>query len=255
MALLHVNFASQVLGCGTSMYVILPEEKNRRKDGKWPTLYLLHGYSGDDSDWQRQTSVERYVAEQGIAVVMPCVHNGFYTNMAHGDRFWDFVSEELPALCERMFPLSAKREDRFAAGLSMGGYGALKLGLRLPERYAAVASLSGVVDLAAHVDRTLAAGEPWFLANVFGSPDALRGSENDLVALAKKHMAAGTENTLPAMYIACGTEDFLYPVHVSFRSAFEKPLKLTCKEGPGAHTWAFWDEYIQYVLAWLPVRR
>lgn len=252
---MHVNFASQVLGYNTSMYVILPEEKSRAADGKWPTLYLLHGYSGDYSDWQRKTSVERYAAEAGIAVVMPSVHNGFYTNMVHGDRFWDFVSGELPAICETMFPLSERREGRFAAGLSMGGYGALKLGLRLPERYAAVASISGVVDLAAHTRRMLATGETWFLGNVFGAPDALRGSDNDLVALAEKHIAQGTQGALPAMYIACGTEDFLYPVHASFQSAFEKALKLTCEEGPGAHTWAFWDEYIRHVLAWLPIKR
>lgn len=98
-----------------------------------PTLYLLHGLSDDDSIWLRRTSIERYVAQMGIAVVMPQVHRSFYTDMAAGGQYWTFISEELPALARSFFPLSAKREDNFVAGLSMGGYGALKLGLRKPE--------------------------------------------------------------------------------------------------------------------------
>ena len=156
MALLHVNFFSDVLGMATSMDVILPEQtmgqigmEGRASDKPYPTLYLLHGMSDDHTIWQRRTSIERYVSDMGIAVVMPTTHLGWYTDMAQGNRYWTFISEELPAKCRSFFKnMSDRREDTFAAGLSMGGYGAFKLGLRCPDRFAAVASLSGGLDAA-----------------------------------------------------------------------------------------------------------
>ena len=129
MALLHVNFFSDVLGMSMNMDVILPQEtkgqigmKGRTREGKIPSLYLLHGMSDDHTIWQRRTSIERYVSQMGIAVIMPCVHLSFYTNMVHGLPYWDYISEELPSLCQNFFPqLSARPEDNFAAGLSIGG--------------------------------------------------------------------------------------------------------------------------------------
>ena len=154
MALLHVNFFSDVLGMATSMDVILPEQtagqigmEGKASDKLYPTLYLLHGMSDDHTIWQRRTSIERYVSDMGIAVVMPTTHLGWYTDMAQGNRYWTFISEELPAKCLSFFKnMSDRREDTFAAGLSMGGYGAFKLGLRCPDRFSAVASLSGGLD-------------------------------------------------------------------------------------------------------------
>ena len=111
-------------------------------------LYLLHGLSDDDTIWLRRTSIERYVAPLGLAVVMPQVHRSFYTDEAHGNRYWTFLSEELPELVHHFFRLSRRREDTFVAGLSMGGYGALKWALREPERFAAAASMSAAADVA-----------------------------------------------------------------------------------------------------------
>ena len=120
-----------------------------------PTLWLLHGLSDDESIWSRSTSIERYVAPLGLSVVMPNVHRSFYTNMHSGYRYWDFVSEELLEKARGFFPLSSARADNFVAGLSMGGYGALKLAVTLPEQFAAAASLSGVTDAAEwRVDRS-----------------------------------------------------------------------------------------------------
>lgn len=250
MALLHVYFNSEVLGLKVAMDVLLPERPCPRPEGKWPTLYLLHGLSDDHTAWQRYTSIERYVREMDIAVVMPSVHRSFYTDMKYGMKFWTFISEELPEVCERMFPLSTARADRFAAGLSMGGYGALKLGLRRPDRYAAVASLSGAVDMVG-----MAGDEPERVSmfyDVFGTLDDFRGGDDDLVAVANRFVAAGTQ-PLPKVYMACGTDDFLYGINQRFFKTFEKALDITYEEGPGGHTWDFWDAYIQRVLAWLPL--
>jgi len=130
MALIHCDFFSEALGLSTSMCVILPEPargqigmpgSERQPSGPHPVLWLLHGLSDDHTIWQRRTSIERYVAERGLAVVMPAVARSFYTDMAHGLPYWTFISEELPAAARSFFPLSPAREDNFVAGLSMGG--------------------------------------------------------------------------------------------------------------------------------------
>src|SRR6185295_10994153 len=125
MALLRCDFFSDVLGLSTSMTVILPQQTTgqigmtgRTGGGAFPTLYLLHGLSDDDSIWLRRTSIERYVAELGIAVVMPQVHRSYYTDEAYGQPYWTFLSEELPRVASGFFRLSPRREDTFVAGLS-----------------------------------------------------------------------------------------------------------------------------------------
>jgi len=160
MALLRCDFFAETLGLSTSMTVSLPQATSAQigmagaagaEDP--PTLYLLHGLSDDDTIWSRRTSVERYVAPLGLAVVMPQVHRSYYTDEVHGNRYWTFLSEELPAVVDRFFRLSRRREDTFVAGLSMGGYGALKWALRDPDRFAAAASLSGGAELGAAAHR------------------------------------------------------------------------------------------------------
>lgn len=105
-----------------------------QKKSSYPVLYLLHGLSDDHTIWHRRTSIERYVSALGLAVVMPNVGKSFYTDMANGGNYFTFITEELPTLVQSYFPVSAKREDNFIAGLSMGGYGAFKVALSCPEK-------------------------------------------------------------------------------------------------------------------------
>jgi S-formylglutathione hydrolase FrmB len=257
VALLHCNFFSDVLGLCCSMDVILPQATSGQvgmasvaKRGQFPTLYLLHGLSDDHTIWQRRTSIERYVADMGLAVVMPAVHRSFCTDMARGHAYWTFISEELPAICRSFFPLSERREDTFVAGLSMGGYGAFKLALRCPERYCAAASLSGALDMVSLFQLRPEREPEW--ENVFGEPDALAGSDNDLFQLAQAVARSGGPK--PALYQWCGTEDELLGGNRRFRDhAAQLGLDLTYSESPGGHEWGCWDEHIQNVLKWLPV--
>lgn len=261
MALLHVDFFAETLGMSTGMEVILPQQsrgqigmEDHYQGERLPTLYLLHGLSDDQTIWQRRTSIERYVAGMNLAVVMPTVHRGFYTDQVQGYDYYTFVSQELPALCESFFPLSPRREDRFAAGLSMGGYGAMKLGLLLPDRYAAVASLSGALDIVAHIQEEIDGGSPNApeFVRTFGTPEEARGGPNDLFAAAR---ALAEKPQRPAIYVACGTEDFLYADNQRFVEAFAKPLNIRYETHEGAaHTWDYWDARIQDVLAWLPLQ-
>src|SRR4030095_50969 len=214
MILNEVNFSSETLGLLSSMYVLLPQralaEAQNKRQKKYRTLSLLHGRSDDHTAWQRFTSIERYVEGLNLAVVMPAVHRSFYNDMFYGGKYWQFISEEVPAIVRDMFPLSAERKDNFVAGLSMGGYGAFKLALTHPDRFAAAASLSGALDIHAVVDpNNRRIDQNWLagMRNVFGDVSKVAGSHNDLFMLAKK-VAKG--HVKPRLYQCCGTEDQLY---------------------------------------------
>ncbi|MEI7845222.1 MAG: alpha/beta hydrolase family protein [Chloroflexota bacterium] len=250
----EINFLSESLGMRVALNVLLPQRKlTDKQHSKFSTLYLLHGHSDDHTSWQRWTSIERYAEGRNLAIVMPNVHLSFYTDMVHGGKYWQFISEEVPAVVRSMFPLSDKRTDNFVAGLSMGGYGALKLALTYPERYAAAASLSGAVDIREVVTSH---GEPddevWLheMENIFGDLKKVPGGQNDLFILAKNAASAPKK---PQLYMCCGTEDFLYADNLHFRDYIKSlSLKLKYEDGPGDHNWAYWDKMIQNILDWLP---
>ncbi len=260
MALIQCDFFSETLGFGTSMNIILPQAKGKGLigmqeapgNGLPPVLYLLHGLSDDHTTWIRRTSIERYVASLGLAVVMPAVQRGYYTDMAEGSAYWTFVSEELPKIVQAFFRVSARREDTYVAGLSMGGYGAFKLALRQPERFAAAASLSGalnVVNSRAWDDEARSAE----MRRTFGDRGRFSGSENDLYPwLEGVARGAGPK---PRLYQCCGTEDYLYGHNIHFRDrarALDYP-GFTYEEGKGAHKWEYWDTMIRRALDWFAI--
>lgn len=247
MAFIQCQFFSETLGVDVSMNVIVPQKRG----AKLPTLYLLHGMSDDHTKWSRQTSIERYASERGLAVVMPAVNRSYYADMARGPKYWTFISEEVPEIAESLFPLSDRREDRFVAGLSMGGYGAFKLGLRCPDRFAAAASLSGALDVARIAALGGNAGE---MGLIFADPTAVAGTDDDLFALAER--AANNPSAWPKLFQCCGTEDFLYADNTAFRDHCRRiGLPVEYEEGPGAHVWEYWDVNIRRIVDWLPVRQ
>lgn len=240
MAFFEVHFFSDVLQVESTVNVILPERrKAEAAGGTTKVLYLLHGYSDDHTTWVRNTSIERYADEHNLAVIMPAVNHSFYTNELHGERYWDYIVEELPAEMHHFFHLSDKPEDTFVAGLSMGGYGAMKLALTYPERFAAAASFSGGVDIAGLKDERL--------CRVFGDLDKLPGSANDLFHLMKRK-----PKHAPKLYVSCGTADFLYGQHQKFVPALKKNgWDVTAYEKPNAvYEWGFWDEEISKFIPW-----
>ena len=253
MAFLQLDCFSETLGTGVTVDVVLPQPPTAKlgRRRKFPVLYLLHGLLDDHTTWVRQTSIERYAAARNVVVVMPGAGRSFYADMVHGPRYGAFVAEELPALARFYLPIADRREQTFVAGLSMGGYGAFKLALTYPERYAAAASLSGALRNWANPDRI---DPDWWEAegrHVFGAPEAFGGSANDVYALAAQ---AAQGNPVPLLYQCCGTEDFLYDDNREFKAWAERlGLPLTYEEGPGEHNWAYWDQQIQRVLDWLPL--
>ena len=260
MALVRCDFFSEVLEVGTTLTAVLPQagesqigvstsstgrDDSTGQDG-FPLLYLLHGLSDDATAWQRYSSVERYAAEHGLAVVMPHVGRSFYADEPNGGAYWTFLSEELPSIVQSFFRVSTRREDTFVAGLSMGGYGALKWALHQPERFAAAASLSGALDLA---ELTRGPDPRNFVERVF---QGAAGPEDDLFAL----LAAADVDTLPSMYVGCGTEDELYPGNVRFvDAAVADGVDVQVDFRAGEHEWGLWDRTVRDVLAWLPIGR
>lgn len=258
MALIQCSFHSEILGLKSSMTVILPqqysfqnEQQNKLINGLYPTLFLLHGMSDDHSAWARYSLIERYAEEHNLAVVMPQVDLSFYTDMAYGNKYWTFLTEEVPVIARSFFPLSASREDNFVAGFSMGGYGAMKWGLRHPDQFAAAASIAGALDVADATIRDLL-GNQYKL--IFGEQD-VKGTEHDLFYLVDQ--ANESTSTTPLLYQCCGTEDYLYMNNQAFRAACEQTnLHYTYVEHPnGGHDWTYSNARIKDILDWLPIRK
>lgn len=249
MALLTVNFHSDVLGQAMNMNVILPQKAVTQigmasgQSDCCKVLYLLHGMSDDHTIWERRTSIERYVAGKDLAVIMPAVHLSWYTDMVMGGRYQTFVSEELPAICHSMFrQLSDRREDTFVAGLSMGGYGALKLALTHPQRYAGCAGLSGAFDVYSRAKENTS-----YWRSIFGDPKTVPGSANDVYHLIGRAAESGAK--LPRVYLWCGTEDPLFPESVRAKDLLlQNGYELSWNQSAGDHSWFYWDREIQKVI-------
>ena len=211
MAFIDLKFYSNVLGMQTEVSVILPQGDNTgeigvesgARPGPYKCLYLLHGLSDDHTIWARRTSIERYAQAYGICVVMPRAEKSFYTDMKYGMNFYTHIAKEIPAVIREFFNVSDKREDNYIAGLSMGGYGALKIGLRECDRFAAAAGLSPCADMKSLVESGAFADV--FLP-VFGEEKVVSDSDDLLYLLEEKK---NNENR-PRLFVGIGTNDFLY---------------------------------------------
>ena len=257
MAFLQTQFHSKALNLCVTCNVLMPVSDTPAAQRKVPVLYLLHGYSDDHSIWLRRTSIERYLEDiaPDFAIVMPAVDHSRYTDEKHGNKYWTYVSEELPQVMGSLFPLSDRREDTFVAGLSMGGYGTLKLALNQLERFLAAAAFSGGGDA---TNRLLAKpGEPGYnqeTFDVYGSMEEYVGSINDL-----KHRAAVVAKlpVKPALALHCGTDDFLFDSNVAYHEylntlGYDHIWEAT----PGyAHEWRYWDLKVQEALRWFVALR
>ncbi|ULO10431.1 esterase family protein [Paenibacillus sp. 19GGS1-52] len=252
MAFVQVSLFSETLGMSTEVNAMIPLNAPLRAErgGKLPVMYLLHGLGGDHTEWTRQSAIERYAEDKGLALILPRVDRSYYTDMKQGGSYFTYLSQELPKLVQKLFPISSRREDTFVAGISMGGYGAFKLALRHPEIYAAAASLSGGVDIVGRVSgpNGFHIGE---VERIFGSVGELQDSDDDLFALSDKVALMGNQ---PLLFQCCGTEDFLYDGNRSFlEHARQIGLQVTYEEGPGEHEWGYWDRQLRRVLDWLPL--
>ncbi len=214
------------------------ETPKHKKKEKYPVLYLLHGYGNNHATWSGYTNVELYAEERNIAVVMISAENKSYVNHESGDRFYDFIQNELPDFICGMFPVSERPEDTFIAGLSMGGFGTFINAFNQPDKYAAMGAFSAAVSL-----------NPTLLA---GGKDKPVEECNDPRKLAQKRKEE--KKALPKIFIACGDKDALYEDNLLFKDELVSMKQdVTWVSAPGyGHEWRFWNEIVEVFLDWLP---
>lgn len=249
MALIRYEYYSCALEKNTGAYVVLPEHRDRKgKEEKLKVLYLLHGLGDDYTKWVRRTPIERYAKDDDWVVVMPDGEKSFYVNCPNGDAYGDYMGEELPEIMRATFPfISERREDTFVAGLSMGGYGSMKLALTYPDQYSAAACFSGALDADFWFENY--PEERYIYERIFASKEAVKNTDNDLFYLVGKLKEKGS--AIPRIYLSCGTEDSIYPESVTFRKCLDRhQVPYTYEEWEGNHNWVFWDESIRRALKW-----
>ena len=257
MALLQVNYLSLSLFRTVTLNVILPSDKAEAdksgycipKDHKFKTLYLLHGLLGYYNGWLSNTRIQRLAEEKNLAVVMPSGDNSFYVDgITPNSNYGKFIGEELVEVTRKMFPLSDKREDTFIGGLSMGGFGALRNGLKYADTFSHIIALSAAVHILEE-DPQLIKNE----SGVFGDLEEARKSDKNPLMAMNTILVEGKEK--PKIYMACGSNDHLYINNRKYRDILtENGFNVTYSEVPGAaHTWDFWDDQIKPFLNWLPL--
>lgn len=250
MAQINVNFLSNEMRMSTTVTVSLPEIPV--PDEGFPTLYLLHGFSGDNTDWVRHTRVEDYANNNGIAVVMPCGYNSAYTDMRYGQKYFSYLSDELPRYIQSILPLSNKRENRYVAGASMGGYGAMKWGLSRPDFFSAVCSLSGSLRVQDRIEgKSANSGNQ--CAGMYGDPPKIIQESEDLFYMLTELVKNGVN--LPRLSCYCGKRDkpHIYGAFVEFtKHANLLGIPIYRREAPYAgHTWEYWDSVLLEMIRWM----
>lgn len=237
MAVCTVHFHGEAIEKASGMTVLLPHKSESK--GPFATFYLLHGLSDDHTIWTRRTSIERYVQDLPLVVVMPDTGRGFYTDACEGMAYERHIMEDVIGFVERHFNVRADRQSRAIGGLSMGGYGSLKLALKYPDRFASVAAHSGVYDMRRFADPQC----PAEFKRIFGADPA--GGPEDVFALAERIDRA----QLPAIRFDCGTADELLPDNRALHAHLEKlGIPHEYAEFPGAHEWSYWDLHVQEAI-------
>ena len=250
MAHITLNYLSKTLGMHQMINVILPEDKSyfdTNENAKpLKTMLLLHGLSSDTSSYMRYTSIERYANTHQLAVVMPNADHSFYSNMAYGHSYYDYILEVYDYV-HQIFPLSKKRDDNFIAGHSMGGYGTIKFALTQGDKFAKAVPLSAVFEAQNLMDLEW---NDFSKEAIVGNLSSVKGTEHDPYYLLDK--AVAEDKQIPKLLIMCGKQDFLYQDNLDFIDYLSrKNVPYQFEDGPGDHDYAYWDQAIKRAITWM----
>ena len=227
-----VRFPSTALDRRVTYSVILPDREHG--PGPFPVLYQLHGRTDDHRAWLEDGNLARHVAKLPLIVVLPDGETSFYADIHPLARFERYIVDDLPQHVRATFHV---REGKAAiGGLSMGGYGAIRLGLSYPERYASIFAHSSRLPSRAELPRLS------FCSGL---------DERAIDALDVDALAARIDpQAMPRLAFDCGTEDHLLGDSRRFRAALERHgVPHEYAEHPGAHTWEYWDLHVRTALA------
>ena len=239
-----VQFQSKSINATLPYNIILPSDYDTSKSTRYPVLYLLHGLMGHYSDWVSRTNIADYAAGYRIIVVMPEGNDSWYIN-----NYETYILQELIPDVQQRYRTIEARYARGIAGLSMGGYGAIKFGLKSPATFAFAASMSGAFSVTRLTDKEIP--DSWRESlKSFGASDSQIRTANDLFEMLQKITAARAAS-LPYFYFDCGTEDssLIFPSNREIAALmFEKKIPHEFRELPGDHSWAYWDQQVQEIL-------
>lgn len=252
-----VRFESKLVGAPLPYNVILPAnyKSDAAKQRRYPVIYLLHGLSGSADNWvSDRAHLAEHAARYPFIVVVPEGRNSWYTDSATApaEKFESYIVKELIPDVDTRFRTIAAREGRAVAGLSMGGYGSLKFGLKYPSMFAFAGSMSGALGAASWLpDEKLPAFVRPSIARAYGpptEPDNETRKANDIFRLVRELTPEQTK-ALPFLYLDCGTEDFLINDNRNFSALLvEKKVAHEFRQLPGGHIWPYWDRQVQEIL-------
>jgi putative tributyrin esterase len=247
-----IQFRSALIGKTLPYNVVLPREYYVARLRRYPVLYLLHGLGGHYSDWTTKTNIADYAQQYRMIVITLEGNDSWYTDSATvpADKYESYFLKELIPDVQRRYRTIETRHGRAVAGLSMGGYGALKFGLKSPGTFIFAGSMSGVAEAASWSDADLK-NLAWIrdsLQPVFGPAGSETRKANDLFEIVRQ-INPGRVASLPYFYLDCGTEDVMFSSNEKFAALLrEKKVPHEYRELPGNHGWAYWDQQVPEVL-------
>ena len=251
MVLFRGDIKCKSLQRRTSISVILPadnihflQDTEEIVPKPYRTLYLLHGLYGSDDIFLANTSIQKFAEDNGIAIVIPCGENSFYVDNPKAHAYYgEYVGQELLDITRNIFPLSHRREDTFIAGFSMGGYGAVRNGLKYHENFSKIGMISAALitdDIVNYTEDGNVLRSRDFYESIFGDLDELKGSDMDPKALIERCP------NVPDIYMACGEDDFLFEKNIDFHEFLkDMDIDVDFVKASGEHTWEFSEKYIK----------
>jgi len=244
-----VQFQSESLGRSMKYRIILPAGYDRESH-RYPVLYLLHGLGGDYTDWETKTRIDEYARHYRLIIVMPDAGNSWYTNSSGNpkNKFEDYIAKDLVREIDGRYRTLKLRSARFIGGLSMGGYGALKFGLKYPQMFSFAASFSGAFSMV-RTGLPLNGNWPKGAVDEFNEIFGPDGSETRTANEIETIIAKSDSKAAPFLYFDSGTEDALLTSNREIGALLQKAgFRFEYRERPGRHEWIYWDHQIREML-------
>lgn len=244
------KLASSLMGREMPYRMITPMQKAVAKDERYPVIYLLHGLTGHFNNWTDLTKLSDYANGYKVIIVTPEGGDGWYTDSVSNDKEkWEsYIVQELIPEVDKKFRTLPVRDKRAIAGLSMGGFGSLKFGLKYPDKFVLAGSFSGALGAADISEKTMSGAIGKTIDGIFGPVGSDTRKSNDLFGIIRS-MTPENAKTIPFIYLDCGTEDFLFQNNRDFVSLLvEKKVPHEYRQLPGVHDWKYWDKQVQEFL-------
>ena len=262
MAFSQFEFFSESLRRVVSFNILLPNDSplefikdNENYERGVKTLFLLHGYSGNNRDWILESKINEFAIKYNIAVIFPNGDNSFYLDgKGMGSKYGTYVGEELVNYTRRVFGLSNKKEDTYIGGFSMGGFGAIHTALKYNETFSKAFALSSalIINEIKNKDENFSTpiADYYYYESTFGNLNELENSENNPEELIRR--LKSENKSIPSIFIACGKEDFLIEPNRDFHKfLIDNNVDVYYEEDEGNHNWEFWNKYLEPSIQWL----